>query len=84
MSFSSLLSYLINNKHHALKELLFFCSCNTISLSHLTAMSCYVHCVAGGIPEDVDEKVLHAAFIPFGDIMDIQIPLDYETGLQIW
>lgn len=33
----------------------------------------------GGIPEDVDEKVLHAAFIPFGDIMDIQIPLDYET-----
>lgn len=33
----------------------------------------------GGIPEDVDEKVLHAAFIPFGDVMDIQIPLDYET-----
>jgi RNA recognition motif-containing protein len=27
----------------------------------------------------VDEKVLHAAFIPFGDIMDIQIPIDYET-----
>jgi len=27
----------------------------------------------------VDEKVLHAAFIPFGDIMDVQIPLDYET-----
>lgn len=23
--------------------------------------------------------MLHAAFIPFGDIMDIQIPLDYET-----
>lgn len=40
------------------------------------------HCIVGGIPEDVDEKVLHAAFIPFGDIMDIQIPLDYETGLQ--
>lgn len=28
----------------------------------------------------MDEKVLHAAFIPFGDIIDIQIPLDYETG----
>lgn len=28
----------------------------------------------------MDEKVLHAAFIPFGDITDIQIPLDYETG----
>lgn len=35
---------------------------------------------AGGLAEEVDEKVLHAAFIPFGDITDIQIPLDYETG----
>lgn len=34
---------------------------------------------AGGLAEEVDEKTLHAAFIPFGDIMDIQIPLDYET-----
>lgn len=33
----------------------------------------------GGIAEEVDEKVLQAAFIPFGDIVDIQIPLDYET-----
>uniref|UniRef100_T1JLF9 Peptidyl-prolyl cis-trans isomerase E n=1 Tax=Strigamia maritima TaxID=126957 RepID=T1JLF9_STRMM len=33
----------------------------------------------GGLPEEVDEKILHAAFIPFGDISDIQIPLDYET-----
>lgn len=37
-------------------------------------------CVSGGLAEEVDEKVLHAAFIPFGDIIDIQIPLDYETG----
>ncbi|NWV53369.1 PPIE isomerase, partial [Daphoenositta chrysoptera] len=36
----------------------------------------------GGLAEEVDEKVLHAAFIPFGDITDIQIPLDYETALQ--
>jgi peptidyl-prolyl isomerase E (cyclophilin E) len=28
----------------------------------------------------VEEKVLHSAFIPFGDITDINIPLDYETG----
>lgn len=27
----------------------------------------------------MDEKVLHAAFIPFGDVVDVQIPLDYET-----
>uniref|UniRef100_A0A672LCD9 Peptidyl-prolyl cis-trans isomerase n=1 Tax=Sinocyclocheilus grahami TaxID=75366 RepID=A0A672LCD9_SINGR len=37
----------------------------------------------GGLAEEVDEKVLHAAFILFGerysDITDIQIPLDYET-----
>lgn len=34
----------------------------------------------GGLAEEVEEKVLHSAFIPFGDITDINIPLDYETG----
>ena len=34
---------------------------------------------AGGLAEEVDEKVLHAAFIPFGELVDIQMPLDYET-----
>jgi len=34
----------------------------------------------GGIAEEVDDKILHAAFIPFGDITDIQIPIDYETS----
>ncbi|XP_022122926.1 peptidyl-prolyl cis-trans isomerase E [Pieris rapae] len=33
----------------------------------------------GGLAEEVDEKVLHAAFVPFGDLVDVQIPLDYET-----
>ncbi|GAB1605918.1 hypothetical protein Ahia01_000874200 [Argonauta hians] len=33
----------------------------------------------GGLAEEVDETVLQAAFIPFGDIVYIQIPLDYET-----
>jgi len=33
----------------------------------------------GGLAEEVDEKMLHAAFIPFGDIIDITIPLDFET-----
>ena len=33
----------------------------------------------GGLAEEVDEKVLQAAFIPFGDITDITIPLDYTT-----
>ncbi|UJR13569.1 hypothetical protein I4U23_000582 [Adineta vaga] len=33
----------------------------------------------GGLGEEVDEKTLHAAFIPFGDIFEIQLPMDYET-----
>ena len=36
--------------------------------------------VSGGLSEEVDEKILHAAFVPFGDVTDINIPLDYETG----
>lgn len=35
----------------------------------------------GGLAEEVDEKILHSAFLPFGDITDINIPLDYETGV---
>ncbi|KAH9487891.1 hypothetical protein Btru_067412 [Bulinus truncatus] len=34
---------------------------------------------SGGCAEEVDDKVLHSAFIPFGEIIDIQMPLDYET-----
>lgn len=33
----------------------------------------------GGLAEEVDEKILNAAFVPFGDLVDVQIPLDYET-----
>jgi len=33
----------------------------------------------GGIPEDVDDKTLHAAFLPFGEIIDINVPLDFQT-----
>ncbi|XP_026477889.1 peptidyl-prolyl cis-trans isomerase E-like [Ctenocephalides felis] len=33
----------------------------------------------GGLAEEVDEKVLNAAFIPFGDLVDIQMPIDYES-----
>ena len=34
----------------------------------------------GGLAEEVDEKTVQAAFIPFGDIIEIQMPLDYSTG----
>ncbi|CAG9769460.1 unnamed protein product [Ceutorhynchus assimilis] len=33
----------------------------------------------GGLAEEITDKILKAAFIPFGDIIDIQIPLDYES-----
>uniref|UniRef100_A0A915Q1G2 peptidylprolyl isomerase n=1 Tax=Setaria digitata TaxID=48799 RepID=A0A915Q1G2_9BILA len=34
----------------------------------------------GGFGEEVNEKVLQAGFVPFGEIVSISIPLDYETG----
>lgn len=33
----------------------------------------------GGLADDVTEKLINAAFIPFGDISDIQMPVDYES-----
>ena len=33
----------------------------------------------GGLADEVEEKILQAAFIPFGNITDISIPLDYST-----
>lgn len=34
----------------------------------------------GGLEENVDQATLHAAFIPFGDLKDVNIPLDHATG----
>ena len=36
----------------------------------------------GGLEENVNEAILHSAFIPFGDIKDVNIPLDHATGLR--
>lgn len=33
----------------------------------------------GGLDENVNETILHAAFIPFGDIKDVTTPLDQAT-----
>ncbi|KAK4430100.1 Peptidyl-prolyl cis-trans isomerase E [Sesamum alatum] len=33
----------------------------------------------GGLAEEVNEHILHAAFIPFGDIKDVKTPLDHAT-----
>ena len=37
------------------------------------------HLYVGGLAEEVDQKVLQDAFIPFGDIVEINMPIDYET-----
>ncbi|KAK1361993.1 RRM domain-containing protein [Heracleum sosnowskyi] len=33
----------------------------------------------GGLAEEVNETILHAAFIPFGDVKDVKTPLDQAT-----
>lgn len=38
-----------------------------------------VYC--GGIDQTVNEEILQAAFIPFGDIRSIQIPKDFVQGM---
>ncbi|GAV00003.1 hypothetical protein RvY_10923-2 [Ramazzottius varieornatus] len=34
----------------------------------------------GGLNEEVDEKFLHAAFIPFGPIVNVEIPIDFKNN----
>jgi peptidyl-prolyl isomerase E (cyclophilin E) len=34
----------------------------------------------GGLDDGVTEAALHAAFLPFGDIKDVSMPLDNATG----
>ncbi|CAG8636929.1 4021_t:CDS:2 [Cetraspora pellucida] len=36
----------------------------------------------GGLDDQVNEQILHAAFIPFGDIVEIQIPPDPASHNQ--
>ena len=33
----------------------------------------------GGLPDEADEAVVRSAFIPFGEIVNIEIPPDYEN-----
>ena len=37
------------------------------------------HSRAGGLEEQVTTAILHAAFIPFGPIKDVDIPMDHQT-----
>jgi peptidyl-prolyl isomerase E (cyclophilin E) len=38
----------------------------------------------GGLAEEVDIKTLTAAFLPFGEIVDVQIPMDIALSEQPW
>ncbi len=33
----------------------------------------------GGLDDNVDEKIIHAAFIPFGEVKSIDLPKDFTT-----
>lgn len=33
----------------------------------------------GGLADEVTEQLVNDAFIPFGDIIEIQMPVDYES-----
>lgn len=35
----------------------------------------------GGLDEQVTEAILKAAFIPFGDIIDVIVPLDHNSRI---
>ena len=41
--------------------------------------STYLFSVSGGLAEELTEKQVHQTFITFGDIVDVNMPLDYET-----
>lgn len=34
----------------------------------------------GGLAEEVNEKILHSAFVVFGDVTDVNIPIDYASN----
>uniref|UniRef100_A0A7R9TS74 RRM domain-containing protein n=1 Tax=Prasinoderma coloniale TaxID=156133 RepID=A0A7R9TS74_9VIRI len=34
----------------------------------------------GGLADQVTAETLNAAFVPFGDVRDVQIPMDYKEG----
>lgn len=36
--------------------------------------------ILGGLDKDVTESILHAAFIPFGNIISVQIAADPSTS----
>lgn len=38
----------------------------------------------GNLTPDATEETIRAAFIPFGEIKSVEIPIDHQTGLNIF
>ena len=34
----------------------------------------------GGLADEATEAALHAAFVPFGEVRDVKVPLDHTSG----
>ena len=56
-----------------------FSVATVVCLWMVLIMKSEISCWAGGLEENATEAVVHAAFIPFGDIKDISMPLDQST-----
>lgn len=53
--------------------------CSRVPPACLNIFSALNFLTAGGLDENVNEAVLHAAFLPFGEVKDVNIPLDQLT-----
>lgn len=51
--------------------------CIVLGMTSAQQRKCTIY--VGGLSEEVTEKILHNVFITFGELVDIQLPLDYET-----
>lgn len=38
----------------------------------------------GGIGEEIDKKILTAAFVPFGEVKSVDIPYDMTTRMHFY
>jgi hypothetical protein len=53
------------------------------AISHVLRRPRFVDAFAtGGLDETVNESVIHACMLPFGEIKDVNIPLDQQTQLN--
>jgi hypothetical protein len=54
-------------------------SCRACTRTHARRHAHAGGAVPGGLDELVTDAVLHAAFLPFGEIKDVSVPVDHGT-----